>query len=154
MANRWKGDESKLLPVQQVEPYRLWFEFLKLAHKDPDISVNKKLYAAWDDVENEKFDVWWSSHWRDLFAVDIGVREYDPGGKTKPSEGELVVRLPLYQDPRRTVAQVKELLTRHQASARLYNMVEGQFRLHVGAEGKGQSCTALSVIAACEPKQS
>jgi hypothetical protein len=136
MAKRWKGDESKLLPVQQVEPYRLWFEFLKLAHKDPDISVNKKLYAAWDDVENEKFGVWWSSHWRDLFAVDIGVREYDPSGKAPNSERELVVRLPLYQDPSRTIAQVRELLARHEASARLYNMVEGQFRLHVGAEGK------------------
>jgi len=136
MAKRWKGDEASLLPVQQVEPYRLWFEFLKLAYRDPEIQVDRQLYAAWGDVENLSFDAWWSSHWRQLFAVDIGVREYDPSAAPAPSDRELLVRLPLYQDPRRTVAQVRELLARHQASARLYNMVEGQFRLHVGAEGK------------------
>ena len=36
---KWKGDEAHLLPAQQVEPYRLWFEFLQLASKDETLTI-------------------------------------------------------------------------------------------------------------------
>ena len=70
----WRGDDAHMLPAQKVEPYRLWFEFLKLAHSDPDISINKKFYRSWGTVQGVDFSEWWSGHWRTLFAVDIGVR--------------------------------------------------------------------------------
>lgn len=129
---KWKGDEAHLLPAQQVEPYRLWFEFLQLASKDETLTVDRVVYASWDQFDQLKFKDWWSSHWRDLFAVDLGVRRIDTlQGSQQPSDRELFVRIPLYQDPKRSLAQVGELLKQHGASERLRDMAEGQFRLQV-----------------------
>jgi len=47
MTERWSGDGTYYLPSRQVEPYRLWFEFLKQAHRDPDIEVDYEHYAEW-----------------------------------------------------------------------------------------------------------
>ena len=40
MDERWSGDGTYYLPARQVEPYRLWFEFLKQAHRDADIEID------------------------------------------------------------------------------------------------------------------
>ena len=129
---KWKGDEVHLLPAQQVEPYRLWFEFLQLAAKDETHTVNAERYKAWGNYAELKFTPWWSAHWRDLFAVDLGVRQVDSlQGAQRPSDREIIVRIPLYQDPKRSLAQVGELLKQHGASDRLRDMAEGQFRLQV-----------------------
>ena len=74
---RWRGDDEHRLPAQKVEPYRLWFEFLKLASKDPEIQIDKRFYQRWGSFDAD-FDDWWSAHWRDLFSVDIGVRVCGP----------------------------------------------------------------------------
>jgi len=132
MPKRWKGNDSYQLPAQQVEPYRLWFEFLKLAHQDPKLKINKRYYAAWGDVQNAKFDEWWLENWQKLFATDIGVRVLENGTKIKSIEGELIVRLPINQNPKRTLAQVSKLLLENGASNRLKDMIEGQYRLSVG----------------------
>jgi len=65
----FKGDANYLLPREMIEPYRLWFEYLKTALSDPEISVNNALYRAWGDVENTDFRDWWETHWRKLFAL-------------------------------------------------------------------------------------
>lgn len=108
MSRKWSGDGSHKLPAQQVEPYRLWFEFLKLASRDPDVRINGKLYAAWGDYETLTFDQWWSPNWRRLFAVDVGVYEIKPSdAQSLPASSDnLLVRIPLYQDPKRSLAQV------------------------------------------------
>ena len=33
MAKSWAGYGTYVLPARKVEPYRLWFEFLKLAYQ-------------------------------------------------------------------------------------------------------------------------
>lgn len=138
MSRKWSGDGSHKLPAQQVEPYRLWFEFLKLASRDPDVRVNGKLYAAWGDYETLTFDQWWSPNWRRLFAVDVGVYELKPSdAQSLPASSDsLLVRIPLYQDPKRSLAQVAEILKANNASHRLRDMPAGQFHLNVG-EGRG-----------------
>ena len=65
----FRGDATHSLPKDMREPYRLWFEFLKTALRDPKISVDRAIYADWGDVEHVDFKSWWDSHWRDLFAV-------------------------------------------------------------------------------------
>jgi hypothetical protein len=135
---KWKGDEAYLLPAQQVEPYRLWFEFLQLAAKDQTLSLNSERYTAWGDYQGAKFATWWSDHWRELFAVDLGVREIEKlNPSDRRSDKEIIVRIPLYQDPKRSLVQVSELLTRYGASERLRDMADGQFRLEVD-EGAGK----------------
>ena len=63
------GDKQFRLPQVNREPYRLWFEFLKLALQQPTIVVDRKYYAAWGNVANEDFANWWEKHWRELFVV-------------------------------------------------------------------------------------
>jgi hypothetical protein len=62
------GDATHRLPKPKMEPYRLWFEFLKLALRDPTITVKPDFYADWGDVAGSNFDQWWGSNWRRLFA--------------------------------------------------------------------------------------
>jgi len=134
----WRGDDAQMLPAQQVEPYRLWFEFLKLAHNDPDVWIDKKLYRSWGNVKASEFKEWWSSHWRDLFAVDIGVRVLGSvQDRARHSDADLTVQIPLYQDRRRTLRQLAELLEEHGAGERLSDMTQGQFRLSVGVSEDG-----------------
>ena len=129
----WRGDDEHRLPAQKVEPYRLWFEFLKLALRDPEIRVNKKHYRRWGAVENLTFNEWWSSNWRDLFAVDIGVRVCQSGEAIESgSDKELILRVPLYQSKARTLKQLSELLNAHGAGERLADMKQGEFRLSSG----------------------
>lgn len=63
------GDKSFRLPKGKIEPYRLWFEFLKLAHKMRDVNIDSEFYAPWGNVAGQDFDSWWEGHWRKLFAL-------------------------------------------------------------------------------------
>ena len=65
------GDETHSLPREKREPYRLWFEFLKTALGDPEVRVDRSIYAEWGNVEDTAFNPWWDKHWRDLFAEPI-----------------------------------------------------------------------------------
>ena len=143
----WSGTDGRKLPAQQVEPYRLWFEFLKLAIQDPDIEVNRSIYEPWGDVENLTFDRWWSQHWRQLFAVDVGVYEVQPADaravlrSIEQDQDGILIRIPLYQDLKRSLAQVEALLAAPERDARpsslLRNMPAGQFHLVVGEGNDG-----------------
>jgi hypothetical protein len=50
------------------EPYRLWFEYLRVAHASKDAKVKEALrrtadsYKLWGDVVTVKFDEWWKTH--------------------------------------------------------------------------------------------
>lgn len=58
VTSKWKGDDQYRLPAQQVEPYRLWFEFLQLAAKDQTLTVDTKHYKAWGNFAELKFSLW------------------------------------------------------------------------------------------------
>lgn len=138
MQKKWSGSGIHKLPAQQVEPYRLWFEFLKLAIKDPDVDVDHDHYAAWGDVENLTFSKWWSAHWRTLFSIDIGVYQLtDLSHKIVQSDQEIIVRIPLSQNIRRSLDQVEELLVENGAGDRMKDMRDGQFRLYAGINEAG-----------------
>lgn len=132
---KWSGDGRYYLPARQVEPYRLWFEFLKLATTDPDLKVNYEHYADWGDFQNMSFNEWWSGErWRQLFAVDTGVRVIEEGEDFQNDATAIYVRLPLSKDPRETIKYVVELLEQHGASALLKDAPSGRFALTEGYE--------------------
>jgi hypothetical protein len=134
---KFKGDNKYGLPAQQVEPYRIWFEFLNLALRDPSVRVHKALYHSWGDIENVKFDDWWEANWRRLFSVDIGVSIFDPDSSHSSNpDKEIIVRVPLYQDPKRSLKQISSILNEKGASKRLKDMADGQFRLQIGRDSK------------------
>jgi hypothetical protein len=139
MQKKWSGSGTHKLPALQVEPYRLWFEFLKLAMQDPAMNVDRDHYAAWGDVENLTFTKWWSAHWRSLFSIDIGVYQLtDLSHKIVQSDLEIVVRIPLSQNVRRSLDQVEALLIDNKAGDRYKDMRDGQFRLYAGINEAGE----------------
>jgi hypothetical protein len=138
MAKKWAGTETHNLPAQQKEPYRLWFEFLKLALKDSSIKVDKKKYVAWGDIEHIKFDEWWDTKWQELFAVDIGVYEISNIDEFNKSENEIIVRIPLYQTPKKSLDQISTILKSHNATGKLKHIPSGQFQLYVGKKPNGE----------------
>ena len=135
---RFRGDDKHRLPAQKVEPYRLWFEFLKLASKDPEIQIDKRFYERWGSVADSNFDDWWSTHWRNLFSVDIGVRVWEPDEEAnKNRNSDLILRVPLYQNKTRILRQISELLDERGAGERLADMRQGQFHLSIGISESG-----------------
>jgi hypothetical protein len=135
MTEAWSGDGRYLLPARKVEPYRPWFEFLKAACQDLDIAVDRRLYADWGDVEDLSFDDWWRSGiWRVLFAIDTAVSIVEPGSALDPTDGTLIVRLPLGRDPKETLRDVRDLLEEHGASGLVGSSNRGRFRLSDGVE--------------------
>lgn len=137
MPKKWRGDRSNLLPAHQVEPYRLWFEFLQLASKDQDIPVDHSIYIAWGNYQSVTFDRWWSAHWRKLFAVNFGARELIDRADIKSiGEREIVIAVPLYQSPSKTASQVRELLEEKGAKERISDAPSGSFKIRaLDAEG-------------------
>jgi hypothetical protein len=97
MTKRWSGDENYILPAGQVEPYRLWFEYLKLASRDPEIKIRKRLYDAWGSYETLTFDQWWTDHWRNLFAIrnNPSVKALNTGDRNTAGAGKIIVEIDL-----------------------------------------------------------
>jgi len=52
------------LPYRK-EAYRLWFEYLRLAHGSSEQKIKNalnrstKYYGPWGNIEDVKFDRWW-----------------------------------------------------------------------------------------------
>ena len=52
--------------------HRYWFKFLRYAELDPRRVVDWSKYDGWGGpsaVLNERFELWWKTHWKDLFGV-------------------------------------------------------------------------------------
>lgn len=69
----FSGDLIHELPKGKIEPYRLWFEYLKYALEVTPSRVNQNYYEKWGDVLNSEFDEWFKHHWKELFAVPASV---------------------------------------------------------------------------------
>ena len=135
MAEKWSGDGQYYLPARQIEPYRLWFEFLKLAHVDPDVTVDYDFYADWGQFWEMSFKEWWSGdRWRTLFAVDAGVRVLEGQDTIQNNSQAIVVRLPLNKDPSETLKEVQKLLQHYKAGVRFDQIEQGRFGLSEGYE--------------------
>ena len=134
MAKAWSGDGEYVLPARKVEPYRLWFEFLKLALKDPDIKVDKRIYKTWGDVENLSFDKWWSANWRNLFAVETGIRLMERDESLGNTTSSVAIKVPLSLDPNTALQEVRELLHEQGIGNRDAPRVRGKFALSEGSK--------------------
>lgn len=112
MPRRIVADDTHRVPWD-VEAYRLWFEFLKLVHRDPNLTVSEKLYVGWDSVADSKFDEWWTTHWRKLFAVDRGAREITGSrdwASVSSSKHHIAISVPLDCDVNATLEDIRKLL--------------------------------------------
>jgi hypothetical protein len=89
--------------------YRLWFEFLKMAHREADLQANlaasSDFYAPWGDVQDQLFDPWWKEH-KHLFGQTY-VKEVD---RVSAAENVLYVAIPLNQPASRSLSDIKDLI--------------------------------------------
>jgi hypothetical protein len=132
---KWSGDGRFYLPARQIEPYRLWFEFLKAASSDREIHVNEDFYKDWGDYKSMSFSDWWTgSRWRELFAIDCEVRLLDESDAILNDDATITIRLPLKRDLRETLADVEALLEYHRSNKLLSDPDQGRFALSKGYE--------------------
>lgn len=133
--NKWSGDGRYHLPAKTVEPYRLWFLFLKAALTDPDLKVNRRFYKSWrlEDIEKQTFSEWWAGEtWRKLFAMDNSVRILDRSETLPLSDPSIVVRLPLGKAAKEIRDEVMALLEEHGATDQVSKTKQGRFSLTDG----------------------
>ena len=53
--------------------YRYWYKFLQYAEQDDARTVDWSKYDGWGGanlVLSQRFETWWKTHWKDLFAVE------------------------------------------------------------------------------------
>ena len=129
---KWSGDGEFVLPAGFVEPYRLWFEYLKSAHADKTIEVDHAHYAAWGDVLNLTFAQWWGKNWRSIFAVKarkVAVLE----GSVQSGPDSLLLRIPLSGSTDALMKQVRSILAKHEiVDGDIAGQEQGQFKLVEG----------------------
>lgn len=71
------------------QPFRLWFEFYKLALKNPElqseVKKSKDFYKAWGDIDSTKFDPWYQAN-KHLFADQLSIAIFDAPPKESNPE--------------------------------------------------------------------
>lgn len=135
MSEKWSGDGRYYLAARSVEAYRLWFEFLKQAHRDKGIAVDYEFYADWGNFWEQSFSDWWAGEtWRTLFAVDTAVRVLDESESIMNDGTAIVVRMSLSKDIKETLKDVQQILEQHGAGTKLETVAQGKFKLSDGYE--------------------
>lgn len=126
--------------------FRLWYEFLRLAHSSRDANVKRALtgsskhYRHWHMKRGEPFDRWWAQH-KDQFAERLIVRTLSPGESPRDPNA-LVIEVPLNASATELTKSVGKLIraalpaaqpgskSKRTATAR-YHLTGAEPRLHV-----------------------
>lgn len=151
----WDQMKQPIVRSQQ-QRYRLWFEFLKLAKKEPNLQSNlarsADFYAPWGDVENQSFDPWWRQH-KNLFGQTV-VTEVD---RVVRADNVLYVAIPLNQPSSRSISDVKVLIEEKQrkqlfaqgiepSSAKSLSTAFGRYDFTPGVEIRGRTLYEVQLI--------
>lgn len=128
--------------------YRLWFEFLKMAHKEPNLQENlaasAEFYGPWGDVRDQLFDSWWKEH-KHLFGQTY-VKEVE---RVSVADNVLYVAIPLNQPASRSLNDIKELIEGRQLARLMEQGIDptkikslsaafGQYSFTQGVEIRGR----------------
>lgn len=140
----------------QKQIYRLWFEFLKMAQKEPDLAENlrrsKGYYQPWGDVTSVKFDDWWKSH-KHLFG-EISVRQVN---SVSSSPNAIHLAIPLNLPVTKVLAEVKRLVEECQSRQLIKKGIDpnslksmhsgfGVFELSTGVEIRGRTLHEIQLL--------
>jgi hypothetical protein len=112
------------------EGVRLWFEFVKRAHDDKNVHVDKAFYKPWGDYPNQTFNSWWKQHAETLFQrnkVEL-VQRY-------LSDAELVkVSVPMSLTATEAANQLRDVLIEHYKAIGHVPHAQRSFALTEGVE--------------------
>lgn len=85
---------------------RLWFEFYKLAHDDPDLQNNlakvRTFYEPWGDPRGVDFRVWWKDH-----SYLFGATQVEEATKVSKAPNVLNVSIPLNLPVTKTLPEIE-----------------------------------------------
>lgn len=112
------------------EGVRLWFEFLKRAHADKSVSVDKAFYKPWGDYPNQKFNSWWKQHAETLFPrnkVEIVQRYLSDADQVK-------VSVPMSLTATEAANQLRDVLIEHYKAIGHVPRAQRSFALTEGVE--------------------
>jgi hypothetical protein len=137
------------------EAYRLWFEYLRTAHKDPRLEVQAALmrsqafYEPWGDVTNAEFYEWWKDKGH-LFEDKYVVRQLAAGELPTDPEA-LIVEIPLRQSASVLKKRVGELIREAVAklpksSNKAAKSPTAKYKLSKGAEPKVEPLNQMLTV--------
>lgn len=140
----------------QKQIYRMWFEFLKMAHKEPDLAENlqrsKGYYEPWGDVTSLKFDDWWTGH-KHLFG-ETAVRQVS---SISNSSNAINLAIPLNLPVSKVLAEVKRLVEECQTQRLVQKGIDpkllkslhsgfGTYELTTGVEIRGRTLYDIQLM--------
>jgi hypothetical protein len=112
------------------EGVRLWFEFLKRAHADKIVRVDKAFYKPWGDYPNQTFNSWWQQHAETLFPrnkVEIVQRYLSDAEHVK-------VSVPMSLTATEAANQLRDVLIEHYKEIGHVPRAQRSFALTAGVE--------------------
>ena len=114
---------------QGKEPYRLWFQFLKLAQQNSEFKVKKTKYAAWGDTQGISFDRWWKERGSKLILLGGNGVHVTTAAKCDPDHYHLIA-IPRTISPTTARDQVlklmKELVKTEGGGSLKWKLTEGK----------------------------
>ncbi len=114
---------------QGKEPYRLWFQFLKLALQSTEFKVKKAKYSEWGDIQSVGFDRWWREKGKVLIPLGANDVHVTTAAKCDTKHYHLVA-IPRDISPTTARDQVlklmKELASGNKGVARKWKLTEGK----------------------------
>lgn len=140
----------------QKQVYRMWFEFLKMAHMEPALADKLRssadFYAAWGDVRTEKFDDWWKGH-KHLFGETM-VRSIS---SIPNSNNAINITVPLNMPVTKILAEVKRLVEDRQTEQLIEDGKDpsmfkslhagfGSFNITQGVEVRGRTLYEIQLM--------
>lgn len=140
----------------QKQYIRIWFEFYKMALKDPELSANigksREFYKPWGDVTDKKFDIWWKEN-RSLFGQSH-VAEID---RVHQHPNTLNVAIPLNLPVSTTMKQLKQLVEQKQLARieelglesygrKTKSISFGQYEVTEGIEIRGKTLYEIQLM--------
>ena len=127
------------------EAFRLWFEYLRIAHLSADAKIKSALvvtepyYRPWEMDKADKFDPWWKTHGH-LFEEKFAVKELK-AGEAPLDPDALLVEIPLTQSPTILTKNVRAIIqaafdARERSERKTKKKPTAYYRLTEGSEPK------------------
>jgi hypothetical protein len=128
----FSSDYVDALPKGRKEPYRLWFEYLKLSQKLIPKEVNYDHYTEWSVQSDTVFDEWFERNWRDLFAIPANVvliQNQDDYRAAKEDSDCIVVRISRQGTTTQKIADLRKLLDASFGKKQIKNNAKPKFEI-------------------------
>ena len=118
--------------LTKKEGFRLWFECLNRAAKNPFFTVDEAYYKQWGEWRGVKFDLWWQKTGKVLLAPSTNNVAIATTATT--NENNLLLSVPKSLTPTQAANEVRALLIQHYTDIKHTPIKQQTYALTEGAE--------------------